>query len=198
MNTKRLLVIFVLFALLIATTSVAFASSDMDDANDDSDFIDVDIPNEEYDDLDYLDDSNDLDDDEDWDDDSDDLDDDEDWDDDSDDWDDDEDWDDDSDDWDDDEDWDDDLEDETYSYETVACVLGCAFNPFMEIADLSLGDSHKSVSKSIDQSQIPLGNENETNVNTNDGNDTITTSSDNDWGIIGLIIALLLSIILLI
>ena len=198
MNTKRLLVIFVLFALLIATTSVAFASSDMDDANDDSDFIDVDIPNEEYDDLDYLDDSNDLDDDEDWDDDSDDLDDDEDWDDDSDDWDDDEDWDDDSDDWDDDEDWDDDLEDETYSYETVACVLGCAFNPFMEIADLSLGDSHKSVSKSIDQSQIPLGNENETSVNTNDGNDTITTSSDNDWGIIGLIIALLLSIILLI
>ena len=186
MNTKRLLVIFVLFALLIATTSVAFASSDMDDANDDSDFIDVDIPNEEYDDLDYLDDSNDLDDDEDWDDDSYD-------------WDDDEDWDDDSDDWDDDEDWDDDLEDETYSYETVACVLGCAYNPFMEIADLSLGDSHKSVSKSsIDQSQIPLGNENETSVNTNDGNDTITTSSDNDWGIIGLIIALLLSIILLI
>ena len=103
-----------------------------------------------------------------------------------------------SDDWDDDEDWDDDLEDATYSYETVACVLGCAYNPFMEIADLSLGDSHKSVSKSIDQSQIPLGNENETSVNTDDGNDTITTSSDNDWGIIGLIIALLLSIILLI
>ena len=191
MNTKRLLVIFVLFALLIATTSVAFASSDMDDANDDSDFIDVDIPNEEYDDLDYLDDSNDLDDSDDWDDD-------EDWDDDSDDLDDSDDWDDDSDDWDDDEDWDDDLEDATYSYETVACVLGCAYNPFMEIADLSLGDSHKSVSKSIDQSQIPLGNENETSVNTDDGNDTITTSSDNDWGIIGLIIALLLSIILLI
>ena len=190
MNTKRLLVIFVLFALLIATTSVAFASSDMDDANDDSDFIDVDIPNEEYDDLDYLDDSNDLDDSDDWDDD-------EDWDDDSDDLDDSDDWNDDSDDLD-DEDWDDDLEDATYSYETVACVLGCAYNPFMEIADLSLGDSHKSVSKSIDQSQIPLGNENETSVNTDDGNDTITTSSDNDWGIIGLIIALLLSIILLI
>ena len=197
MNTKRLLVIFVLFALLIATTSVAFASSDMDDANDDSDFIDVDIPNEEYDDLDYLDDSNDLDDSDDWDDDSDDWDDDEDWDDDSDDLDDSDDWDDDSDDWD-DEDWDDDLEDATYSYETVVCVLGCALNPFMEIADLSLGDSFKSVSKSIDQSQISLGNENETSVNTDDGNDTITTSSDNDWGIIGLIIALLLSIILLI
>ena len=116
MNSKRILTMLVLFALLIATTSVAFASQDIDDTfniddNDDDLYLDEDLDDDVLDD-DNNDDSDDDsdDDDDDWeyddsDDDSED-DDDDDWeDDDSDD----DSEDDDDDDWEDD-DWDDDWE----------------------------------------------------------------------------------------
>ena len=70
----------------------------------------------------------------------------------------------------------------------------------MEIPDLSLDNTHKSVSKSIDQSQSLLSDKNETSVNAADveNYDTITVASDNDLGILGLLLSLLLSIVLLI
>ena len=68
-----------------------------------------------------------------------------------------------------------------------------------EIPDI-LSENHGSVSKSIDQSQNFLDDEKETSVDDGDDNDynTVTTSSDNDLGILGLLISLLLCIILVI
>ena len=63
----------------------------------------------------------------------------------------------------------------------------------------SLGDSLNSVSKSIDQSQNIFDDGNETRVDADDEDyDTITSSSGNDLGILGLLASLLLSIVLLI
>ena len=94
---------------------------------------------------------------------------------------------------------DDDLEGSNQDYKTDSFRLGSAATSSMEIAGLSLGDSLKSVSKSIDQSQN-LDDEKETSANPDDDKDydTIASSSDNDWDILGLFVSLLLCIILLV
>ena len=67
-----------------------------------------------------------------------------------------------------------------------------------EVPDV-LSENHESVSKSINQGQNLLDDE-EDSVNVTDDKDydTITFSSDNDLDILGLFISLLLSIVLLV
>ena len=64
----------------------------------------------------------------------------------------------------------------------------------------ALSHNSGSVSKSINQNQNLLDDKNETSVDVVDdkNNDTITFSSDNDLGVLGLIVSLLLCIMLLI
>ena len=91
------------------------------------------------------------------------------------------------------------LENATGENKTDSFVASAPASP-VKVTGLSLGNTLKSVSKSIDQSQSISNDVNETSVNTNDnnGNYTITASSDNDWGILGLLISILISIIFLI
>ena len=94
---------------------------------------------------------------------------------------------------------DDDLEGSNQDYETDSFMFGSAATSSMEIAGLSLGDSLKSVSKSIDQSQN-INDKKETSADPDDDKDydTIDSSYENDWDIIGLLVSLLLCIILLV
>ena len=178
MNIRRILPILIVFALLIATTSVAFASDDVDDV-DDSDFIDVNVPDEDLDDSDDWEDVDADDSDDDWDDDDD-----------SDDWDDDSD-----DDWD-DEDWDDLDDNSTYdgnetfiiAYLASGSSSACASAP-----DLSL---HMSALKSIDSSIAVQDSQENTSVNTDD-NATAVIQSNTDYGILGLLLFLLLIIVMI-
>ncbi|WP_407414138.1 hypothetical protein, partial [Methanobrevibacter sp.] len=93
-----------------------------------------------------------------------------------------------------------DLDESTDDHVNDSCMLGSASTSSVKVAGLSLGDTLKSVSKSIGQSQNIFDDEKETGANAADDNDydTITPSSDNDLGIFGLLVSLLLSIVLLI
>ena len=92
----------------------------------------------------------------------------------------------------------DDFEETTGAHEKVSVMFGSLLNSPVEIAGLSFDDYLKPVSKSIDQSQNFLVEEKETSVNANGTDcDAITTSSeDNEWDILSLLVSLLFSIIL--